>query len=550
MGRRFHIPFFVDLLTVREPAEVRELATDPRLDRGFIPTGPLINRLLSRRIRSVLTVNGIRLPAVAARADERRAREQCELRQRLDALVLDNELCEDGDLAALANAIQGKLTAEPLGILAHRVIGKLFAVGYVADAASVRAAKDLHAAASERNLLRYLTCKLSGKIAKARCTLFDRVSGQSAGVHGTGIAVHSLIRALERMRSIWRRPLARTHLAVEQVVRECIVPPQKVLRQVVGASAIGGTELRHGALVIVNLKQVHRRERTVETAFMQTAWSHCPAATFVPALLAAVWKAALSDRARTSRAADPPDLPSARTWEEIYEDGGAEAESVAFDRYALAFLRLQAQSARRSAPARIVRAAYADQILATDNAELTFLDDLPKDLRAGFAQPGKHYKATVRFSSHADSYGIALRVTVAERREPRSVVGKPPGLSRPQRTPVRRIRQGGKRQPPAATARARPPHLDRGTAGDGALASVSKCRAKSWGPKPEARILLECKPHSLGRSSRRALCTAAAVCDRAWNRCVVDSSRAPEAGIGRQPARRRPCVRVMPAALH
>lgn len=349
MGRRYHVPFVVDLLTVRDPAEVRQLAADPRLDRGFLSRGPLINRLLSHRIRSVLTVSGIRLPSVAARTDERRVREQSELRQRLDTLVRSN-VCEHDELAALADAIQSKLTAEPLEVLAQRVIGKLFTAVYVADATSLRAAKDLHAAVSERNPLRYLAWKLIGRVAKAHRTLSGKVGGRPAARHGTGIAVHSLVRSLEHMRALWRRPLARSHLSAEQVVQDCIAAPPRILRQAVGPSALGGIELRPGALVIVNLEEAHRRDRATGTAFMQDAWSHCPASAFVPALLAQVWKAAILDRARASNTADAPDIPSARTWEEIYEDGSAEAEGAVFEKYARAFLHLQAQAAEHNIP--------------------------------------------------------------------------------------------------------------------------------------------------------------------------------------------------------
>jgi hypothetical protein len=413
MGRRFHVPFLVDLLTVRDPAEVRELAAEPKLDRGFLSRGPLINRLLSRRIRSVLTVNGLRLPSVAARADERRVREQIELRQRLDTLV-PQEVCEHAELAALAYAIQGKLTAEPLEVLAQRVIGKLFTAGYVADATSLRAAKDLYAAASERNPLRYLAWKLTGRIAKAHRILSGKVGDQPAAIHATGVAVFSLVRSLEHMRALWRRPLARSHLSAEQVVQGCIAAPPRILRQAVGSPALGGIKLKPGALVIVKLEEAHRRDRAIGTAFMQEAWSHCPASAFVSVLLAAIWKAALQDRARASNTADAPDLPSARTWDEVYEDGSAEAESVAFEKYARVFLHLQAQATEHSVPPRVSRIAYANQILATDNAELAFVEDLPERLRVGFSQQRKHYKATVRFSRHNGSFGVALRVAVAE----------------------------------------------------------------------------------------------------------------------------------------
>src|SRR6266852_3778297 len=81
------------------------------------------------------------------------------------------------------------------------------------------------------------------------------------------------------------------------------------------------------------------------------------------------------------------------SWTETMAGGSPEAERIEFDRLAL----------------------------ATDRAELTFLD-LPEDLRAGFAQPGRTYPTVVRFSNASptgqpdfkqDLRGMALRVQVS-----------------------------------------------------------------------------------------------------------------------------------------
>jgi catalase len=73
-------------------------------------------------------------------------------------------------------------------------------------------------------------------------------------------------------------------------------------------------------------------------------------------------------------------------------------------------------------PHRVDRAFHAKSTLAVEDAELRFLD-LPTELRAGFAQPGAAYPATVRFSNASgipqadtepDLRGVAVRVQVAD----------------------------------------------------------------------------------------------------------------------------------------
>ena len=85
MGRVLHIPFLVDLIRTDDPAQIRAFAQDPRLDRGFRVTGPLLNRILTRKVRDVLALDGVPLPSVASRGDSERARAQAELQAQLDA---------------------------------------------------------------------------------------------------------------------------------------------------------------------------------------------------------------------------------------------------------------------------------------------------------------------------------------------------------------------------------------------------------------------------------------------------------------------------------
>ncbi len=114
-------------------------------------------------------------------------------------------------------------------------------------------------------------------------------------------------------------------------------------------------------------------------------------------------------------------------WSERYEGGSPEAERTRFTAYAATIMAAQAASQKKASahgvPHAPARTLHAKATLALDAAELRFRDDLPADLRHGFAQPGAAYRTTVRFSNAAnigaadfepDLRGAALRVHVDE----------------------------------------------------------------------------------------------------------------------------------------
>jgi hypothetical protein len=129
-----------------------------------------------------------------------------------------------------------------------------------------------------------------------------------------------------------------------------------------------------------------------------------------------------------SRAADPAERSRSprRAWSETPVGGSHEAEGAEFQRLALEMMGVQLKTAKTASahgvPHRVDRAFHAKSTLAVEDAELRFLD-LPTELRAGFAQPGAAYPATVRFSNASgipqadtepDLRGVAVRVQVAD----------------------------------------------------------------------------------------------------------------------------------------
>jgi len=113
-------------------------------------------------------------------------------------------------------------------------------------------------------------------------------------------------------------------------------------------------------------------------------------------------------------------------WKETVVGDDPQAERAEFERLAQDIMRMQLKNARTASahgvPHGVNRAFHAKSTLATDRAELKFLDDLPADLSHGFAQPGRAYPTIVRFSnaegisrsdSAKDLRGAALRVQVS-----------------------------------------------------------------------------------------------------------------------------------------
>ncbi|MBU2670273.1 peroxidase [Actinoplanes bogorensis] len=104
-------------------------------------------------------------------------------------------------------------------------------------------------------------------------------------------------------------------------------------------------------------------------------------------------------------------------WREVYLGGSPEAERRLFEHMAVQIMQTQLKNGRP------VKAGFqAKGTYAVDDAELRFRDDLPAELRVGFAQPGAVYRTSVRFSNaegrilddrEPDLRGAALRIAAS-----------------------------------------------------------------------------------------------------------------------------------------
>lgn len=291
MARRLRIPGVVDMLRTDDPAEILALAADPRLDRRFEARGPLVNRLLAKRIRRVLSVEGVPLPPVAPRDEPGREEERARTEARTEE-VLARGPCDPALLLALAVEVGARSGPNAFGPLAQTAIGELFVPGYRASAETWRAARDLDAAVRDLNPFRSLARALSGRTGRARRLLTTRAQGNLIAVHATGIAVHNLVRAFGRMADLAARPGALARYAPEEAATICLEAPESVLRQAVAAGTTAAGFFRPGTLVAFDLEAARAASLRPDVTFLTGGWSRCPAHAWVPALLAAVWRRA------------------------------------------------------------------------------------------------------------------------------------------------------------------------------------------------------------------------------------------------------------------
>jgi len=288
MTRRIRIPGVVDLIRIDEPDVIAEVSRDARLDRDFVEAGPFLNRYIARRVRQTLQLDGTPLPSVAPRDYVHRAEKQAALEESLKQLLAKDEPAPN-HLDALAAYVKGVGGDATVGMAAQEAIGRLFVSDYRASGKTWRAACIFDAAPRNFNPLRGIVWALTAAVARARRTLARAVKDDPAGMHATGIAVHSLVRSLKAMRELWNEPGARDRLGADAAVARSLRAPEQVLRQWAAPALTGLGEMRPGVLTMLQLDAARSREPGAEIVFMSEAWSRCPATLWTVALLRAVW---------------------------------------------------------------------------------------------------------------------------------------------------------------------------------------------------------------------------------------------------------------------
>lgn len=288
---RIAVPGLVDVITVSDAATIDAIARDLRFDRRYVRSGPLLNRVILGRVRSILALDGAPLPPFAEHGPVRPVATQRATQDRLDGVVASG--IAGPDITALAGFVRGEGDAHRGGALAQQAVGRLFDPLYRADAESWSAALVLRDAPSTFNLVKRIGWALTGRIAKSRALLAGKVGNDPTGLHGTGVAIHNLAEAFARMRALYADPVARKQDSVAAAVAASLAAPRQVLRQPTRAGVGPAGAFSANTLVLLQLEKANARAPGYDTAFMAGSWSACPAQGWVPALLAAVWRVAI-----------------------------------------------------------------------------------------------------------------------------------------------------------------------------------------------------------------------------------------------------------------
>ena len=286
--KRTYFPGIIDLVVVTDPAEIRTISNDPRLDRDFRAHGPFRNVQLLRKLLRIFSFNGTLIEPLLPRTDPSRAAAQDELWLRLN--VKAGEVKHGpAQLEPLAQWVRGIGTAETLELLVQQSIGRLFVETFTATEESVAAAHMVLEAASSSSVLKTLGWRFSGRLERAKTLLASMMNGNLAGTLAMITARQLIVEGLHKMRQLAADPAIRASITTDAVVDECLLAPATVLRQAKTSGEVSGCPFRRGSLFLLGLGSASKGAANRDLVFLDQSWSRCPAEKWVPALLQGVW---------------------------------------------------------------------------------------------------------------------------------------------------------------------------------------------------------------------------------------------------------------------
>ncbi len=286
--KRTFFPGITDIVVVTDPAEIRTISNDSRLDRDFIGHGPVRNVQRLRKMLRIFSLDGRLFPTMLPRTNPSRAAAQDELWSRLNVKA-DEVKRGPAQLEPLAEWVRGSGTAEKLCLLVQQSIGRLFVETFKATEESSAAASMVLEAASSSNVLRMMGWRISGRLERAKTLLASMVNGDLAGVIALIAARQLIVDGLHRMRQLAADPALRSSITTDAAVDECLFAPTTVVRQAKTSGEVGGCPFRRGSLFILGLESASKGAANRDLVFLSHSWSRCPAEKWVPALMEGVW---------------------------------------------------------------------------------------------------------------------------------------------------------------------------------------------------------------------------------------------------------------------
>lgn len=202
------------------------------------------------------------------------------------------------DLEPLAVWIRDSTPDVAVGPLVQQVVGRLFNPSFQAGEHTWAAAQVIAASLAPGNAWRKLAWRMTGKVTRAKASLASMVGGDLAGVHAVSVAIHNVVRGLNRIRDLYRDTSTRETLTPELASQRCLFAPGVVLRQATSPGSVGGCPYAAGTLLLLELEKARQASGDPSMVFLADTWSRCPAEQWVPAMLEGVWRRATAGRRR------------------------------------------------------------------------------------------------------------------------------------------------------------------------------------------------------------------------------------------------------------
>jgi hypothetical protein len=289
MPKRVTIPGLIDVCVVDEPDHVQWLNAHPKVTRSLNPAAGIVQRVLNQRMTSDLRFTRGILPVFSRREVTERARNQAELRARLDqrAGAITPEVFK------LSNYVAGAGGDDQLGVTVQQWCGRLFFPDYVATRDTYRAG-DLIARWPTIDPVRSLAYKASGTLEKAKTTLEQAAKGDLNCVHSTSIGTRNIVGSLRTLRLLAREPRDPKLNVGDRAVLFSLMTPNAVVRSCLDevSAPFLDKPLSAQTVLVFPVATMFAATHNPDVAFMSQGWNACPARGAVLGLLKSVWEMA------------------------------------------------------------------------------------------------------------------------------------------------------------------------------------------------------------------------------------------------------------------
>jgi hypothetical protein len=305
---RLRIPNVVDIVLVSDAEQIAWLNQHPAVSRPIDPTRSWLHRLLDRRSRTDLSVDGKPLPMFQPRSDERRSERQKALYAAFE--TLRGLPGDERDL--IADYLSGRKQLAEIGVVVQQWCGRLFSDRYRSTHETYEAGRLLAGWASAPPW-RTIKDRLDGTLARAKAVLATAAGNDLHCVHGTSIGMENVARTIRKLRKASLHP-EKQQILPDDILRECLVAPPLVLRgcdDVVGAPFLDHP-LTQRSLIVFLVARAFAASGDIDIAFLSDSWSACPARRVVPEMLRTAWRTAHHHPAEVDH------LPSVNNWSRLW----------------------------------------------------------------------------------------------------------------------------------------------------------------------------------------------------------------------------------------